>query len=83
MKKLMTIFAAALFVVSLSSCGGGADACACKKAGEKLMADITAAEGDAEKIKALNEDAKEFSDECAAALKEDADAWATALKECK
>ena len=79
MKKLMTIFAAALFVVSLSSCGG-ASACDCvkdaKAIGEKMMKEGADAE-------ALTKELKELNEKCDDAKGEDAEAWAKALKECE
>ena len=37
---------------------------------------------DADKLKDLEADAKEFAEKCAEAAKEDPEAWATALKDC-
>jgi hypothetical protein len=79
MKKLMTIFAAALFVVSLSSCGGP-DACSCvsdlKALGEKSTKEGADKEAIAKEITELNK-------KCDDAAGEDAEAWAKALKECE
>jgi len=80
MKKLMSIFAAALFVFALSSCGGGGvDACSCMKD----MAAITekaAKEGaDVEK---LAEEMKAKVKECADAAKDDPKAFGEA-SDCK
>ena len=80
MKKLMSIFSAALFVFALSSCGGGVDACSCvsdaKAIGEKMMEEGADAE-------ALTKELTELNTKCADAAGEDAEAWAKALKECK
>jgi len=80
MKKLMSIFAASLFVFALSSCGGGVDACSCVKEatalGEKMMKEGADAE-------ALTKELEELDKKCSEAAGEDAEAWAEALKECK
>ena len=79
MKKLMSIFAASLFVFALSSCGGGVDACSCVKdataLGKKMMEDGADAE-------VLTKELQELNKKCEDAAGEDAEAWAKALKEC-
>ncbi len=80
MKKLLMLGAIAGI---MTSCGGSVDACSCLEDSKALAKKTADAAGDADKVKALAEEAAELTKKCDAASKEDAEAWAKALKECK
>ena len=80
MKKLMSIFAAALFVFALSSCGGGGvDACSCAKDTAALIEKGAKEGADLEK---LEKEMTDLTKKCADAAKEDAKAFGD-VSDCK